>query len=164
MPEAWAAHKQQKGDGDMAADDNAAISRSIYDAFNRNDFARALEYATEDVEIVFIPTGQTFRGLRGFEDFMRGHKAAFPDVKIEVINQIAADNSVVNEFVAHGTHTGPLQTPTGTIVPTGRRVTFTVCEVCLFRDGKLAGVHNYQDMVALLQQLGLIGEPEQAGV
>lgn len=147
----------------MAAQDNSALSRSIYDAFNRSDFARALECATEDVEIVFIPTSQTFRGLQGFEDFMRGHKTAFPDVQIEVTNQIAADDSVVNEFVAHGTHTGPLQTPSGTIAPTGRPVTFTVCEVCQFRDGKLAGLHNYQDKVALLRQLGLIGKPEQAG-
>ena len=45
------------------------------------------------------------------------------------------------------------------IAPTGRRATFTVCEVCQFQGGKLTSVHNYQDMVALLRQLGLIGEP-----
>ena len=146
----------------MATADNATLSRAIYDAFNQGDFERAVQGATEDVEIVFIPTGQTFRGRQGFADFMRSHKTAFPDVRIEVTNQIAADTYVVNEFVAHGTHTGPLLTPAGTIPPTGCRVTFTVCEVCQFRGGKLTSVHNYQDMVALLRQLGLIGEPAQA--
>ena len=146
----------------MAPQDNAALSRAIYDAFNQGDFERALQDASEDVEIVFIPTGQTFRGRQGFADFMRGHKTAFPDVRIAVTNQIAADTYVVNEFVAHGTHTGPLATPTGTIAPTGRRATFTVCEVCQFQGGKLTSVHNYQDLVALLRQLGLIGDPAPA--
>ena len=146
----------------MAAQDNAALSRAIYDAFNQGDVERALQGASEEVEIVFMPTGQIFHGRQGFADFMRDHKTAFPDVRIEVTNQIAADNYVVNEFVAHGTHTGPLATPTGAIAPTGRRATFTVCEVCQFQGGKLTSVHNYQDMVALLRQLGLIGEPAQA--
>jgi steroid delta-isomerase-like uncharacterized protein len=143
----------------MVAQDNAALMRAIYDAFSQGDIERALQGASEDIEIVFIPTGQTFRGRQGFAEFMRGHKAAFPDVRIEVTNQIVADGGVVNEFMARGTHTGPLATPTGTIPPTGRQVTFTVCEVCQFKDGKLTRLHTYQDMVSLLRQLGLIGEP-----
>jgi predicted ester cyclase len=143
--------------------DNAATSREIYDAFSRADFAAALRHVAPDVEIVFIPTGQTFQGHQGFETFMRDRKTTFPDVEIEVTNQIASGDDVVNEFVARGTNTGSLQTPGGTVPPTGRRVTFTVCEVQRFRDGKLAGIHNYQDMVSVLRQLGLIPEPEQAG-
>jgi steroid delta-isomerase-like uncharacterized protein len=146
----------------MVAQDNAALARAIYDAFSQGDFERVLQDVAEDVEVVFIPTGQTFRGRQGFADFMRGHKTGFPDMRIEVTNQIVADDYVVNEFVAQGTHTGSLATPTGTIAPTGRRATFTVCEVCRFQGGKLASVHNYQDMVSLLRQLGLIGEPAQA--
>jgi steroid delta-isomerase-like uncharacterized protein len=143
--------------------DNAAVSREIYDDFDRQDFSKALQLVTPDVEILFVPTGQTFRGPEGFEAFMKNFKTAFPDVEIEVNNQIASGDYVVNEFVGRGTHTGPLESPAGTIPPTGRRVTFTVCEVQRFRNGKLASLHNYQDMVSLLRQLGLIPEPEQAG-
>jgi steroid delta-isomerase-like uncharacterized protein len=143
--------------------DNAAISREIYDAFDHGDFGSVLQHVTPDVEVLFVPTGQTFRGPEGFTAFMKGFKTAFPDVEIEVTNQIAAGDDVVNEFVGRGTHTGPLETPGGTVPPTGRRVTFTVCEVYRFRDGKVASLHNYQDMVSVMRQLGLIPEPEQAG-
>lgn len=143
----------------MVAQNNAEIARKMYDAFSQGNFDAAAACAADNVEIVFVPTGQVFRGQQGFDDFMRGHKTAFPDVRIEITNQIAAGDDLVNEFVGRGTHTGPLVTPTGTIPPTGRAVTLTVCEVQRFQNGKLVSLHNYQDMVSLLRQLGLIGEP-----
>jgi steroid delta-isomerase-like uncharacterized protein len=141
----------------MGAQNNVETARAMYDAFSRGDLDAAAEQAADDVEVSFVPTGQLFRGRAGFVDFMRGHRAAFPDIRIEVTNQIAAGDDLVNEFVAHGTHTGPLATPTGDIPPTGRSVTISVCEVQRYRDGKLISIHNYQDLASVLQQLGLTG-------
>ncbi len=89
----------------MSAESNAATMRVIYDAFSRGEYDRALEHVAEDVEVVFIPTGETFRGPQGFEEFMRGKKAAFPDVRIEITNQFGTEEYVISEFRGHGTHT-----------------------------------------------------------
>jgi predicted ester cyclase len=86
---------------------------------------------------------------------MQGFKGAFPDLRIAVTNQVATEDSVVSEFTARGTHTGPLQTPAGAIPPTGRIVDFVVCEIWKMRNGQLASLHNYQDAAAIMRQIGL---------
>jgi steroid delta-isomerase-like uncharacterized protein len=140
----------------MSAHDNAALARKIYQLFNEGQFDDAITLATEDVELVLVPFGQTFHGRAGFRAFLQGFHSAFPDIHITVTNQVAADDQVVTEFTARGTHTRPLPMPAGEVAPTGRVVDFTVCEVWRVRDGKLASLHNYQDVASMMRQLGLI--------
>jgi len=140
----------------MLTHPNAQFARRLYQQFNEGQLEAVLAMAAEDVDIVLYPLGQTFKGREGFNQFMHGFHDAFPDMKVEVKNQVASDESVVNEFVARGTHTAPLMTPNGPVPPTGRKVELNVCEVWNIRDGQLAGLHNYQDMASLMRQLGLI--------
>jgi len=135
---------------------NIWISRTVYDLFNQDKLEEALAYVTEDVTLNLYAFGQEFSGREGFTAFMQGFKQAFPDLKIEVVNQVADENQVVSELTGVATHTGPLQTPNGPIPPTGKTVNFTVCEVWKFRDGKITSLHNYQDSASLMRQLGLI--------
>jgi steroid delta-isomerase-like uncharacterized protein len=143
----------------MSAQDNMQLARTVYEAFSRGDLEAGLAYAAEDVEVVLIPFGLTFHGRDGFSQFMHGFKDAFPDLAIIVGNQVADDDQVVSEFTATGTHRGPLMTPAGAIPPTGRTVTFTVCEVWRVRDGRLVSLRNYQDAAGIMQQLGVVPEP-----
>jgi len=147
----------------MSAKENAALAQKIYQLFSDNRFDEVMSLATEDMEVVLVPFGQTFHGPEGFRNFMMGFKSAFPDITInQVVSQIATDEAVVSEFTARGTHTGPLMTPAGEVPPTGRTVDLTVCEVWQIRDGKVASLHNYQDAASLMRQLGLLPEPEAA--
>jgi steroid delta-isomerase-like uncharacterized protein len=139
----------------MAAHDQATLARRIYQLFSDGQLDEVVELVAEDVETVVIPFGQTFHGRDGFMAFMRGFKDAFPDIRINVTNQVAADDYVVNEFTATGTHTGPLQTPAGPIPPTGRPVTLMVCEIWKTRDGQITSLRNYQDAASLMRQLGV---------
>ncbi len=141
----------------MSAQDNAQLARELYEAFNKNDLAKAVALATEDVEIAFIPFGQTFRGHQGFSDFMGGFKRAFPDLIVTVTNQVATENQVVNECSWKGSHTGALMSPSGEIPPTRKTVTGAVfCEVWGFKNDKVASIRNYQDVSSWLRQLGLV--------
>jgi steroid delta-isomerase-like uncharacterized protein len=144
----------------MSAQGNQELARELYRAFSNGDYDTALSLASEDVEVVFTPAGQTFHGLEAFRQFMVGFKTAMPDCRLEVTSQVATEDAVVNEFITRGTHTGPLMTPAGEIPATGRSATWQVCEVWKMRDGKLASIHNYQDSATMLRQLGLLPEPE----
>src|SRR5690242_4758046 len=101
-----------------------------------------------------IPFGQVHHGHAGFREFMSAFTTAFPDIRIEVKRQVADDSRVVAELIAHGTHKGPLLTPGGAIPATGKKVTFTVCEVWDIDAGKLVGLRNYQDAASILRQIG----------
>ena len=141
----------------MTPQSNAKLAHEIYNSFSNNQFDEVLSRATEDVEIIFTPTSQVYQGHAGFKAFMQSFKGAFPNIRINVKDQIAADDAVVTEFVAVGTHTGPLPTPGGDIPPTGRTAEWPVVEIQRFKDGKLASLHNYQDLGTMLRQLGLAG-------
>lgn len=140
----------------MSNQPNTQLAHQIYGLFNEGQVEAATNLATDDVELVLYPFGQTFQGREGFTNFMRGFLNAFPDLKIEIRNQVAGDGQIVNEITGRGTHTGPLMTPAGVIPPTGRSVELSVCEVWKVRDGKLAGLANYQDSASLMRQLGLM--------
>lgn len=141
----------------MSAQNNAGIARKLYEAFNKQDLDSCLALATEDVEVVLTPFNQTFHGHAGFKDFMVGFKRAFPDLTVTVTNQVATDDQVVSECRWRGTHTGPLMSPAGEIPPTGKAVEGAVfCEVWGLRNGKVASLHNYQDVSSWLRQLGLV--------
>ena len=139
------------------ATDPRTLARTIYEHFSNDEFDAVLALADDDVEITFVPTGEHFHGHEGMRQFMMGFKDAFPDVRLDLVDQIVAGDRVVSEFIARGTHTGPLHTPAGDVPPTGRRAEWQVCEVWQVRDGKLAALHNYQDSATLARQLGLEG-------
>jgi steroid delta-isomerase-like uncharacterized protein len=117
----------------------------------------AAALAAEDMEVEFVPFGQTFHGRQGFSDFIGGFKRAFPDLIVTVTNQVADENQVVNECTWRGTNTGPLITPMGEIPPTNRKVEGgRFIEVYEIKNGKLAVDRNYQDAASWLRQLGLV--------
>jgi steroid delta-isomerase-like uncharacterized protein len=141
----------------MTAQANKELAQKLYRLFNEARIDEAVELATEDVEVVLIPFGQTFRGREGFRQFMAGFKQAFPDLTLAVTNQVATDDQVVSECRWTGTHAGPLVSPAGEIPPTGKAVSGAVfCEVWQIQDGKVAVLRNYQDVSTWLRQLGLM--------
>ena len=79
-----------------------------------------------------------------------------PDVKGTVTNAVATGNTVVLEVTWQGTHTGPLQSPTGTIPATGRQQTTRASWVQNFDGGKIKESRHYFDMLSFMQQLGLL--------
>ena len=106
---------------------------------------------------MLVPYGRTFRSHAGFREFMDSFKTAFPDLTVTVTNQVATDEQVVNECTWQGTHTGPLMSLAGEIPPTGKTVTGAqFCEVWRLKGGKMASLHNYQDVSRWLRQLGLV--------
>ena len=140
----------------ITSQDNGTLAREIYAAFSGGDYDKVLSLVNDDIEAVFEPTGQVFRGKEGFEQFIMGFKTAMPNVELIVTNQVVTGDAVVTEFIARGTHTGPLLTPDGPIPATGKVAEWPVVEVCTVRDGKLATLHNYQDLATMLRQLGII--------
>lgn len=143
----------------MIAQTNQERTKAVHDAFSRNRYDDVLALAADDIEVVAYAVGQTLHGKEQFRDFFMAFKTAMPDLVIEHTNTIAAGDQVVVEFVAIGTHTGPLMTPAGTVPASGNRVTLHVIEVHQWRDGKLSRMVNYQDSMSLLVQVGAIPAP-----
>ena len=80
-------------------------------------------------------------------------RTAFPDLRFDVLNWFAADSRYVLRLRAEGTHRGPLSTPIGEVLPTGRSITMHGIEVFEVRDDLITGVWvawNYGELYAAL--------------
>jgi ketosteroid isomerase-like protein len=69
---------------------------------------------------------------------------------------VEASDFVVLELEVTGTHTGPMQTPQGTVPATGKKVIWDSCDVVQVRGGKIASWHVYHDTMPMLTALGVV--------
>ena len=153
-------HKERM-DNTMTAEENVALSRSIIDLYNshRSDPAwldKIVAYIAEDFEFVDVPTGRILRGPEGYRQMALFFADGFPDSVLEITNVFATEDQGVIEFTGRGTNTGPLHMPTGDIPPTGKYSELRFCSVNRARSGKVASIHQYFDVMTMLQQLGLV--------
>jgi predicted ester cyclase len=109
-------------------DNNAAVVRSLFEAFNDGDLVRAAANVSDDFELVDVAAGQTFRGPDGCRQWLEMFRTALPDARTELVNVFAEGDRVASEHIGRGTHTGPFVTPAGRIPPTGRRVELRIGE------------------------------------
>jgi len=77
-------------------------------------------------------------------------RPAFPDLRVEIHDQIAAGDKVTTRKTLRGTHQGSLQG----IAPTGRSIAIEVIDIVRLRDGQYAehwGINTLPVVVAQLR-------------
>lgn len=100
----------------------------------------------------------TQRKVQGINDFLAAWRAwarAIPDSKATFHNALVSGNTVVLEVTWRGTHTGPLQMPSGEVSPTGNKIEIRACQVIEIGGDKAQAMRHYFDMATLMQQLGV---------
>lgn len=139
----------------MSAQTNQTLCRTVVDAFNTRKYSDAAKYVTDNFVWRTVATGETFKGPDGMRKYFDGWVKAFNDAKVEIKQIIATDKNVVLEYVGSGTHTGPLETPAGTIPPTNNKAQIPCVDICTIENGKLATIDSYFDVATMMHQLGL---------
>ena len=146
----------------MSNEENLAVVRAAYTAFNDRDYDRAASLVTPDAGMVVVPFGITYVGPDGFRAFQRSWIDAFPDARSEIRTMTADGGRVAVEHVGLGTHDGTLAGPGGAVPPSGRPVEIPFFDVFELRGGRIVGLRSYFDSATLLRQVGAI--PAEAGV
>jgi steroid delta-isomerase-like uncharacterized protein len=124
-------------------------------AFNAHDAEGHAANETPDIEWV-QPGGIVLRGPDQVIASQRLFWEAFPDAKVNLVNQIVADPFVVTEGTFTGTQTGTLRTPNGDIPPTGKAIKLRYVSVQRVEKGLIASEHLYFDQAEMMAQLGLM--------
>ncbi|MGH7497832.1 MAG: ester cyclase [Gemmatimonadales bacterium] len=126
-------------------------------AYNDKNWNAVRASVTPDVIYDEIATGRRLQGVDQAIAAWQGWAKAFPDSKATFDNAIATGNTVVLEVTWRGTHTGPLETPTGTIAATGKRIEIRACVFVELTGEKTRLQRHYFDMASLLKQIGVAG-------
>ncbi|NIN71130.1 MAG: hypothetical protein GTO46_04175 [Gemmatimonadetes bacterium] len=136
--------------------DLAKIAREAVDAFNASDWERTKALVTPDYLYNEVGTQRRIQGPEEVVAALQGWKQAMPDAKGTVTSALASGNTVALEITWEGTHTGPLEGPTGTIPASGKRQVTPAAQILIFEGDKIKENHHYFDMMSLLKQIGAL--------
>lgn len=142
----------------MSAEENKAIGRRVFEEIWSQG---KLELADEllDADFVGHAGPDETRGLEGVKRFMSNFRSAFPDLQVTIEDQIAEGNKVVTRWTARGTHEGEFRG----IASTGKQVVITGITIQRIAGGKIVEGWGNWEALGMMQQLGVVPPPGQAG-
>jgi len=108
---------------------------------------------------VFRAAGSPPLDREGHRQMIAHFQNAFPDGQNTADDLIAEGDKVAHRWTYRGTHLGEFQG----IPPTGRQVTLTGISIWRFEEGKIVESWHELDTLGLMQQLGVVPAPGQAG-
>jgi steroid delta-isomerase-like uncharacterized protein len=144
----------------MSIEETSKLDERALKTWNDHDVEAFAALCADDIEWVDTALPEPLRGRAAARQYIQGWLIAFPDIKLHQLNRVVADGSIAAELRFEGTHEGPLQSPGGqSIPPTGQKVTSGGAYFARMRDGKIAEMHSYPDMIGMMAQLGLMSSP-----
>ena len=141
--------------------DLTRVAAELIDAFNQADWERLRPLVAGDLVYTETGTGRRVEGADAYFQLLDGWKRALPDVAGTIQATVAGDALVAQEIRWEGTHTGPLETPGGTVPASGKRISLDASAWFRFRGETISEIHHYLDVLMLLQQIGAIPAPPQ---
>ncbi len=143
----------------MSAQENKAVVRRMLDElFNKGNLDLTEGSLAPDF-VEHVPSmPEDLHGIEAFKQYVGGYRSAFPDIHIEVEDQVAEGDRVATRWTGTGTHEGELMG----IAPTGNRVEVAGMVISRISGGKIAESWSNYDVMGMMQQLGVIPSPDQA--
>ena len=136
--------------------DNEKIIRNAYQVAEDQDVAGWVACFTEDGTFTDESIPYTYQGAEELGKTVEVYAKAFPDMHRELHTFYVVDNIVIVQLHLQGTNTGPLELPSGTVPPTGRRIDAPCCDVFELVDGKIKRFDCYAEGSVIAAQLGLV--------
>lgn len=136
--------------------DNKAVVRRFFDAWNEADFEAIDELVAADAEHHDpMDPPDLPPGPEGEKQLIQEYQSAFPDATLDVEDMLAEENKVAVRWTATGTHDGEFMG----IEPTGNNIEITGFEINQLADGQIVESWVLFDAFGLMQQLGVVEPP-----
>ena len=132
----------------MSLEDNKAVIRRLYDAFNTVDLKAIDEALAADV-VDLLPLKGQASGVEGFKERLIRLRKSFPDLSFTIETMIAEGDMVAERSTLRGTHSGTFMgVPT-----TGKQVRGTMMAFNKIADGKVVERGRIINVFGLMQQI-----------
>jgi predicted ester cyclase len=143
----------------MSIEQNKEIASHLHEeVVNQKNLSALDNYVATDVVWHNAPPGLA-PGIEGYQQFFPMLYAGFPDYHATIEDSIAEGDKVVHRIRGRGTHKGEWMG----IAPTGKQVTMTANIIYRIASDKIVEEWFEYDVMALMQQLGAVPPPGQAG-
>ena len=141
----------------MSTEKNKALSRRFREELDKGNWTVVDEFVSPNA-VTHLP-GSPPLDREGIHQVFKLFYDAFPDLHHTFEDLIAEGDKVTLRFTFNGTHQGEFQG----IPPTGKSITVSAIGIDRIVDGKLVEHWSSFDALGMMQQLGVIPTPEQAG-
>ena len=139
----------------MSAQNKSAMRRIYEEVWNQGKFGVLDEVVSTDY-VGHLPTPPSApSGREGLRWLIQMYRTAFPDIHVQVDDQIADGEKVLNRVTIQGTHQGQFMG----IAPTNKKVKVGALVVTRFKDGQNVEGWAELDRLGLMQQLGVVPTP-----
>ena len=137
------------------AHNNEAVVRHAYHTAEGDvlDVAGFVASFTEDGVFNNVVANESYRGER-LGDVVLDMAKLLPDVHRELYRVSVLGDVVAVELSIQGTFLGPLETPAGTIQPTGAKIDAPTADFWYLRDGKVETFNCYVGFSVMFAQMG----------
>jgi steroid delta-isomerase-like uncharacterized protein len=133
------------------------IAKAAVTAYNEKDWSKGKDILAADAVYDEKGTHRRIQGAGEIIEAWQGWARAFPDSKASFVRAFVSGDTAILELVWKGIHTGPLQTPTGTIPPSNKPIELPACQIVQVEGGKIRSATHYFDMLTMLTQIGATG-------
>jgi steroid delta-isomerase-like uncharacterized protein len=140
-------------------EENKTIIRRMTEEFYNQGNVETAEQFFADTYVHHDPASPQVRDRDGLKANLRAFLAGCPDLHITTDQLLAEGDMVTKRWTYHATHTSDLSG----LPPTGKRITMSGLELFRLADGKIVESWLGYDNLSLMQQLGVIPTPKQAG-
>ena len=143
----------------MSDETKALVRRFFEEGFNKGD-GGVFDEVVADGTVDHDPQNPfpDAKGPEGAKKGMEFYRAAFPDLRFTIEEQIAEGNMVASRFTGTGTQDGDLPD----LPATHKSVTAGGVSIDRIESGKIAETWVYWDTLGMLQQLGAVPTPAAA--
>ena len=136
-------------------DELSRLNRTFIEIFQSGNIDR-LDEVTADDYVDRTPSPGQAADIQGLKDWLRATRAAFPDARFTIEDELIEGDRIVTRSTLSGTHTGEFQG----LPPTGKRFAVQSIDILRVRDGKAVEHWGVFDALGLLQQLGFVEAPK----
>ena len=140
----------------MSEENKAIMRRLIKEGFNQGDLGLFDELVSPDFVNHSAPPGVP-PTREGWKQLAAMFLTAFPDMHIHIEDEIAEGDVVATRFTGQGTHQGEFMG----IPATGKEVAASGINIARIEGGIIMERWEEMDMMSIMQQLGVVPEPEQ---
>jgi len=137
----------------MSLEENKALIRSLYEAFNKRNLALAYKSIAPN----YVNHTLQLRGLEDFKQFITMLIKGFPDFQMTIEDIIAEGEKVWVRTTNTGTHKGEFRG----LAPTDKKFTEAAVYISRIVDGKIVEEWYIVDELDFLKQLGVIEYTEK---
>ena len=137
---------------------NKELFRKVIEECNKGNYEFLRDVYAPDY-VGFLPSGNP-KSMSTEEviELLKIYRESFPDLNISVKESVAVGDLVITRAILTGTHQGKFQG----IPATGNRVEFSSINLCRLRNGKIVEERQEDDVLGMMQQLGMELKPIEA--